>query len=226
MSFAMPRFIEVAHPIRGGMRTYPGLPEPTVEALRTHEESADLYENRAAFYVASLHLCSSTGTYVDAPIHRFPDAADLSAYPLETLAHLDTLVIDATGYPSRGIGPDALRGAYLSQRAVLFHTGWSRRWGTERYFEANPFLTRETAEALREGGARFVGIDSLNIDDTADLSRPVHTILLSAGIAICEQMTNLAAVPPEGGRLHAVPIAWVGGPSFPVRAYVMVEDGD
>ena len=37
-------------------------------------------------------------------------------------------------------------------------------------------------------------------------------------------MTNLAAVPATGARLHAVPIAWVGGATFPVRAYVIAED--
>jgi kynurenine formamidase len=74
---------------------------------------------------------------------------------------------------------------------------------------------------LVRAGALFVGIDSLNIDDVSDSSRPAHTILLGAGIPICEHMTNLARVPPAGGRLHAVPIAWVGGASFPVRAYVV-----
>ena len=37
-----------------------------------------------------------------------------------------------------------------------------------------------------------------------------------------EHMANLAAVPPTGAFLHAVPIAWVGGATFPVRAYLMV----
>lgn len=74
---------------------------------------------------------------------------------------------------------------------------------------------------LVEGGAAFVGIDSLNIDDIADKSRPAHTTLLGAGVPICEHMTNLAAVESDRGRLHAVPIAWVGGATFPVRAYIV-----
>ena len=45
---------------------------------------------------------------------------------------------------------------------------------------------------------------------------------IRAGVPVCEHMTNLAAVPNRGGRLHAVPIAWSGGTSFPVRAYVVV----
>jgi kynurenine formamidase len=70
-------------------------------------------------------------------------------------------------------------------------------------------------------GRPWVGIDSLNIDDIADMSRPAHTLLLGAGIPICEHMTNLGSVTSGTGRLHAVPIAWVGGATFPVRAYIV-----
>ena len=69
----------------------------------------------------------------------------------------------------------------------------------------------------------FVGIDSLNIDDTGDPARPAHTRLLRAGIPIGEHFTNLKALPTSGARLHAVPIAWVGGASFPVRAYAILS---
>ena len=106
---------------------------------------------------------------------------------------------------------------------MLVFTDWSRHWRTDRYGEGHPFLTAAAAEHLRRAGAVFVGIDSLNIDDTADPARPVHTILLGAGIPVCEHMTNLDAVRPLRGHLHAVPIAWRGGASFPVRAYVLVD---
>jgi kynurenine formamidase len=116
---------------------------------------------------------------------------------------------------------DALRGVEIGGRAVLFHTGFSRHFRTERYFHDNPFLTGAVCDALVEGGAAFVGIDSLNVDDIQDLARPAHTKLLGAGIPVCEHLTNLAALSSNEGRLHAVPIAWVGGATFPVRAYVV-----
>jgi kynurenine formamidase len=219
----MPRFIEVSHAVRPGMTTYPGLPTPEMETVWSYEESHERYEGEAEFYIASLHLCGNTGTYIDAPIHRFRQGADLAAYPLEKLAHLQTVVVDVSDSASPGVAADTIRDMELRDRAILFLTGWSRHWGTEEYFGQNPFLERATCEALRDAGARFVGIDSLNIDDTADKARPAHTVLLGAGIPVCEHMTNLEAVPAGGGRLHAVPIAWVGGASFPVRAYVMTE---
>jgi kynurenine formamidase len=217
-------FIEVSHQIEAGMKTYPGLPEPQAEILLNYEESRSRYNDQAEFLIASLHLCGNTGTYVDSPCHRHRGATDLAGLPLTSLAHVPTLVVEARQQPQRGIGPDLFKGLVLKDKAVLVHTGWSRRWRTEAYFEPNPFLTAETCDFLLDAGVKFVGIDSLNIDDIQDLARPAHTKLLAAGVPICEHMTNLAAIPPTNTFLHAVPIAWVGGATFPVRAYVMAFD--
>jgi kynurenine formamidase len=213
------RFIEVSHPIEPGMETYPDLAAPRAEVLLDYAASRPRYQGRAEFFIASLHLCGNTGTYVDAPVHRFRGGADLARLPLEALADLRAIRVEAG--PERAIGAEAFAGLRLRGCAVLVHTGWSRHWGTSRYFEPAPFLTAVACDALVAAGVRFVGIDSLNIDDTADPARPAHTALLGAGVPICEHMTNLAAVPATGGRLHAVPIAWAGGASFPVRAYVI-----
>jgi kynurenine formamidase len=218
----MPGFVELSHQIVAGMKTYPGLPEPKVEILLDYEASHERYQNKAEFYIASLHLCGNTGTYVDAPRHRYRTGIDLAGLSLEQLANLPALVIDATK-AGRAIGGDAFRRLDLTGRAVLFRTDFSKRWGTPAYFADNPFLTADAAELLVSKQPAFVGIDSLNIDDTGDPSRPAHTKLLGAGIPICEHMTNLEALPASGGRLHAVPIAWVGGGTFPVRAYAIVD---
>ena len=218
----MPRFIELSHQIVPGMKTYPGLPEPKVEVLLDYEASRERYQNQAEFYIASLHLCGNTGTYVDAPRHRYRNGIDLADLSLERLANLPTLVIDAT-QSGRAIGSDNFREVDLTGRAILFRTDFSKHWGTPAYFADNPFLTADAADLLVSKQPAFVGIDSLNIDDTGDPSRPAHTGLLGAGIPICEHMTNLKALPPNGARLHAVPIAWVGGGTFPVRAYAVVD---
>ncbi len=202
------------------MKTYPGLPEPRAEVLLDYEASRARYAGGTEFLIASLHLCGNTGTYVDSPRHRFRGATDLSQLPLERLAHLPIEVIDVRR-GNRGVGREALNGRKLLGKAALFLTGWSDFWGTERYFDPNPFLTKACCEALLDAGAVFAGIDSLNIDDTTDLTRPAHTILLGAGAPVCEHMTNLTSLVGGGGHLHAVPIAWRGGATFPVRAYVV-----
>ena len=218
----MPRFIELSHEIVPGMKTYPGLPEPRVDVVVDYEASRQRYQNQAEFYIANLHLCGNTGTYVDSPRHRYRDGVDLAALPLERLANLPTVIVDAT-QAGRAIGSDNFRELDLAGRAILFRTDFSTRWGTDAYFIDNPFLTAAASELLVSKRTAFVGIDSLNIDDIGDPSRPAHTRLLGAGIPICEHMTNLQALPASGARLHAVPIAWVGGATFPVRAYAIVD---
>jgi len=215
----MPRFVEVSHVIEPGMVTYPGLPVPEAHVIVDHDTSRERYQGRSEFLIASLHLCGNTGTYVDSPLHRHRGAQDLAALPLERLAHLPVRHFDARAH-GRAVGPGLFGEADLRGAAVLVRTDFSQYWRTERYGRENPFLTREACEALVRAGAAFVGIDSLNIDDLGDLARPAHTILLGAGIPVCEHLPNLAALEPSGGHLHAVPIAWRGGATFPVRAYV------
>jgi len=216
----MSRFIDLSHPVEEGMETYRPLPTPQVEVLNDYDASR--YDGKSEFLIASLHLCGNTGTYVDSPRHRFRAGVDLAGLPLERLADLPVVVADVTN-GGRAIGPDALPTGDLRGKAVLVRTDFSRQWRTDSYFSANPYLTAEACDALVAAGVAFVGIDSLNIDDIADLARPAHTILLGAGVPVCEHMTNLAEVEPGGGRLHAVPIAWVGGATFPVRAYVVSD---
>jgi arylformamidase len=218
------KFVEISHPIEAGMQTYPGLPPPERVVLVDYEASRERYQGRAEFFIASLHLCGNTGTYVDAPIHRHRDGVDLAGLPLERLAHLPIEVFDAREH-GRAVGPELFGTRDLEGKAVLVRTDWSRFWRTPQYFDPNPHLTAAACEHLLQRGARFVGIDSLNIDDVADLSRPAHTLLLGAGVPVCEHLTNLGALDPSG-RLHAVPIAWRGGATFPVRAYVMSDDAE
>jgi arylformamidase len=212
-------FIDLSHPIEAGMETYRPLPTPQVVVHNKYDSS--WYNGKSEFLIASLHLCGNTGTYVDSPRHRYREGVDLAGLPLDRLADRPVVVVDATNV-GRAIGPDALPMGDLGGKAVLVRTDFSRHWRTESYFSANPFLTAEACEALVAARVAFVGIDSLNIDDIADMARPAHTILLGAGVPVCEHMTNLASVKSGAGRLHAVPIAWVGGATFPVRAYVVV----
>lgn len=219
----MTRFIEISHTVEAGMKTYPGLPPPTEEVLLDYDASLEKYDGRAEFYIASLHVCGNTGTYVDAPIHRHRGGADLAALSLDRLAHLPFVLVDATGASDRGVGVDRFEGLDVRDKAVLVRTDFSQHWQKPAYFGPNPFLTADACEFLVASGARFVGIDSLNIDDTEDLSRPAHTILLGAGVPVCEHLTGLRELTSGAGRLHAVPIAWRGGATFPVRAYVVVD---
>jgi kynurenine formamidase len=123
---------------------------------------------------------------------------------------------------SRAITRDAFAGMELRGKAVLVHTGWDKHWRTDAYFEGHPFLTEDAARHLAESGAKLVGIDSYNIDDTGDGRRPVHTILLRNEIPIVEHMTGLQQLPASGFEFFAVPPKIRAFGTFPVRAFATI----
>jgi kynurenine formamidase len=125
------------------------------------------------------------------------------------------------GY-GRSLHPDLLQNKNLQGKAVLFDTGWSQHWHTEQYFAGHTFLTGETAVHLQKSGAVLVGIDSLNIDDTDDGIRPVHSTLLHHEIPIVEHLTGLSALPDGNFRFFAVPVKVKAFGTFPVRAFGLV----
>ena len=169
-----------------------------------------------------IDMVANTGTYLDTPFHRFEPGADLAGIALEQVAGLEGLVVRAPHARCLAVGVDALAGLDVRGKAVLIHTGWDAHWRTEAYFSDHPFLTTEAAETLVAGGAALVGIDSHNIDDTKGRSRPVHTILLGAGVLIAEHMTGLGGLPDGGFRFSAVPPKIAGMGTFPVRAFAHV----
>jgi kynurenine formamidase len=212
------RLVELSHVIHPGMVTYPGFPGPEVTAYLTRDASRSRYAPGTTFEINRICLIGNTGTYVDAPVHRYAEGADLSGIPLDRLADLPGVVVPAAG---PAIGASAFTGYPVQGRAVLVHTGWDQHWGTERYFEGHPYLTGALATWLVQSGAVLVGIDSLNIDGTDGPERPVHSTLLAHDVPVVEHLCGLAEVPERGGRFFAVPAKIKAFHTFPVRAFVL-----
>lgn len=216
-----PDLVDLSHTVEHGMITYRGLPAPTICDFLSREASRASYGSGTGFHIGRIDMVANTGTYVDAPFHRYAGGKDLAQLPLESLAHLDAVVVRARGI--HDIDASAFHHVPVRGRAVLVETGWDRHWRTAAYFEGHPFLTRDAAAYLVSEGAAFVGIDSYNIDDVRDGSRPVDSILLGANIPICEHMCNLRSVPDRGFWFSALPVKVSGMGSFPVRAYAVLR---
>lgn len=216
------RFVDLSHTIDSGLITYKGLPAPIVCDFLSREQSRAHYAEGTEFQIGRIDMVANTGTYVDSPFHRYADGVDVAGLDLRSLAELDAVVVRVTGARTRAVARSVFAPYDLRGKAVLVHTGWDAHWRTDRYFEGHPYLTEDAAQRLREAGAALVGIDSFNIDDTADPRRPAHTILLGAGIPIVEHLCGLEQLPASGARFTAVPVKVAGMGTFPVRAYATV----
>jgi kynurenine formamidase len=217
------RVIDLSHEIVDGMTTHPGIPGPVISTFLTHEASAERYAPGTTFEIGRIDMVANTGTYLDTPAHRFRGRPDLSGLELERVVDLDGVLLDCRGRHEKGIGPEALEEIDVAGRAVLVATGWDANWGTPAYLADNPFLTEAAAQALVDGGAALIGIDSLNIDSLADPRRPAHTAILGAGIPLVEHLTGLQRLPPDGWRFFAVPPRIRGMATFPVRAFALLR---
>jgi kynurenine formamidase len=219
-----PICIDLSHAIEDGMTTYPGLPVPSVTEHLTRKAAEAIYSPGTTFSIGRIEMIANTGTYVDAPFHRFAEGPDVAALALERLAGAEGTLVDASR-GARAIGAAAFEGPPLAGRAVLIRTGWDEHWRTSEYGSGrHPFLTAGAAEILAAADPALVGIDSVNIDDMGDKSRPAHTRLLAAGIPIVEHLTNLRAVAGRRFRFFAVPAPVRGMGSFPVRAFAIAQD--
>jgi kynurenine formamidase len=225
--------IDLSHPIEPGMTTYPGLPGPVVSDFLSREDSRRKYAAGTTFQIGRIEMVANTGTYVDAPFHRIAGGQDIAGLPLERVADLEGLVVTLPPLPAgvdagegqtrgRAFDADLFERRDFEGKAVLLRSGWDSYWRTPPYGRGHPFVTRRAAEVLVSAQPSLVGIDSVNIDDTDDGTRPAHTLLLQAGIPIVEHLCNLSALPAEGFRFHCAPAPFLGVGSFPVRAYAVI----
>jgi arylformamidase len=232
------RHLDLSHTVSHGLITYKGLPAPIICDFLSREQSREHYAPGTEFHIGRIEMVANTGTYLDSPFHRYEDGKDLSELELTSLADLEGVVVRANGEvlraksegqrakseAQRGVDKHSFERIDVKGKAILIHTEWSQHWRTEKYFEGtHPFLTKDAAQFLADEGAALVGIDSYNIDDTGDLTRPAHSVLLGADIPIVEHMCNLDRLPDNGFRFFAVPVKIKGMGTFPVRAFAIIR---
>lgn len=218
--------VDLSHPLDARIPMFPGLPAPECEEYVSREASRAHYAGDTTFLIHRYRLIGNSGTYMDTPFHRYAAGADLAEVPLARVVDLPGLVLDAAAQVSAGrllVDASDLDGLEVEGRAVLIRTGWDARWPAPEYLAANPHLTEAAARVLAARGAALVGIDSWNVDDPDDPYRPVHSILLRAGIPIVENLRGLGRLSAGGFRFHAAPLAISGGSAIPVRAYAIDE---
>ncbi len=216
-------FVDLSHTIEHGLITYKGLPAPIVCDYLSREQSRNVYAPGTEFQIGKIEMVTNTGTYIDCPFHRYADGKDTAQVELQNLANIPGIVIRATQRSTRAIDQTYFTNKELRGRAVLVDTGWDKHWNSDRYFEGHPYLTEDAAEYLRNCGAKLVAIDSVNIDNTDNGERPVHSILLAAEILIVEHLCNLQSLLDTDFTFTAVPPKFHGVGTFPVRAFAQTS---
>jgi kynurenine formamidase len=74
----MSKFVDLSHVIEDGMVTYRGLPAPKIQDYLSREDSRPHYSGSTTFQIGKIEMVANTGTYIDAPFHRYQEGQDLS----------------------------------------------------------------------------------------------------------------------------------------------------
>jgi kynurenine formamidase len=223
-------FIDLSHEFYDGM---PGFKyknddgtvtafDVSIKPFLTHEQTRPRYQGKAEFEITEFHFHASMGTYLDAPYHRWKEKRAIGDLRLDEVI-LEGVVIDARDGVECGAWSAVEWLVDVHGKAALFNFGWDKFWETPQY-ENYPFLARAVIEELIARGAKLVGVDTLNIDDTRDPERPAHSRLLQNDILIVENLCNLDALHGKNFRFYAVPIKARGAAAMPVRAFAEVYE--
>lgn len=216
------RTVDLSHRIYDDMPSYPWTPVPSVSEWVTREQSGEFLAPGVSFHIAQINMAGNSGSYLNAPFQFHIDGPDVASLPLEWLIDIPVVVVEA---PDRQeIGPDVFEGYDdLAGKAVLIRTGHDRLWGTKDFFRNSPYLTVDAVKHLIAAEPRIVGIDSQNLDNGKDQSKPAQNGLLGANILVMVSLTHLDQLPERGSALTVLPPPIAGMGSFPIRAVAVVD---
>ncbi len=196
--------------------------EVEIKPFLTREQTRPKFLNNVSFEITQISFQSVVGTYIDSPYHRYAGMSDISKLNLDQLI-AEGVYIDARGLKEwEDFTPHDLN-IDVRNKIVLINFGWDKKFGTEGY-HSYPFISGEFLDFLVREKPKMIGVDTVNIDSSKDLSRPAHTKLLKENVLILENLVNLELLENKIFRFYAVPVKLENTASFPVRAFAEIVD--
>lgn len=214
------RVVDLSHSINASTQVYPGDPAPELKVHSTIEKDG--------FNLLSIAMGSQTGTHVDAPFHFDQDTERIDQLPLERFIGRGVLLRATDLEPRTEISWEHIQADAKSIAPgdiALIHTGWSKHFGTEKYFD-HPYLSADACSKLLELGVLTFGIDAINIDETPNESNPGigfpchHLIAKKAGV-ISENLRNFEEITFANPLISILPIKLQAADGAPVRAVAL-----
>ncbi len=206
------KITDLTHAILSDMPVYPGTEQPAFINANTLEKDG--------FKETKITMYSHTGTHIDAPSHLLRDGLSLDRLDAGHFIG-SALVLDFTNEDKKTIGVERLKPweeKIKNVEFILINTGWSKYWGSEKYFEAFPSLSEEAAQWLSAFNLKGIGIDAISIDAMMSAALTVHKIFLRKNIIIIENLTNLTSIGSEYFILSILPLKYGNADGSPVRA--------
>jgi len=157
---------------------FPGEMPPSLEPDNLPED--------AGYITFRLETNLHTGTHIDAPYHVLSGRKTIDTYPVDIFSG-KAVVLDVRGEELIFMREE-WNPLFYSYPVILFCTGHSSAWCTEKYYHDYPVFEDNIAIALKEHGVRIAGFDSPSPDKAP---YTFHSIFLTGERFMIENLTNL-----------------------------------
>ncbi len=209
------KIVDLTHSISPNMPVYPGT-EPPVFATGCSIDDTGFLERR-------ITLSSHTGTHMDAPAHLIKGGKTLDQLSMEHF-YGRALLVNLSRNKNQIIGVEDLEFYQDNLRQIdfaLIYTGWSRYWGTDKYFSDYPVLSPESTQWLSRFNLKGIGLDVISADEADSQDFPVHKSFLGNDTVIIENLKNLDVVPIDQFLFSCFPLKFEDADGSPVRAVAL-----
>jgi kynurenine formamidase len=213
------KIIDLTHVISEDMPVFPGTERPRLQQANTYEKDG--------FKETLMTMYTHTGTHMDPPAHLFAGRTTLDAFPIEQFVGKG-LVVNVEAVPAGGRITmeriDRVRTGADEAEFLLFHTGWSRHWGTDAYFGEFPVIDEAVADYILGSGKKGLGVDVISIDPVSDDHLTTHRRLFKCGeIVVIENLVNLDLVGDGLFTFAALPLKHRDADGSPIRAIAVLD---
>lgn len=213
-------WLDLTHPFGPDVPRLPAFPAPRFEKLKALPADP--------ITISSIGFVAHIGTHVDSPRHFFTDGPAFDNIPLDRLS--GSGVVWQIAVEAEGL----IEVAHLEAAAprlkpgdiLALHTGWHAHVGTALY-DRHPSLSLDAAAWLVEQGIKLLAVDFPTPDRAGHLRPagfdwPVHRLLLSHGVLICEHLTGHAVLAGRRVEFFFGPLPVVDGDGAPARVAARV----
>ena len=189
----------------------------------------------AWYIISEIVMNTHCGTHIEFPYHHVKDGQDAAEYPLSQLIG-EGVVIDISGWRSnnskitlpelKAVAADLIRPGDM----VFFYTGNDAYYYSDQQHDRPWFTTECIAWLAEEAGIKLMGVDTSghevrSEDGARQPGQPNHELLLDAGIALIEYLTNLDQLLGKRFVAFVLPVKIKGAEAFPVRVVAFESQG-
>ena len=184
-------YIDLTHKIKNELSEYPGDPKTKLNYFKKADETD-------SSTLLKLETGLHTGTHMDSPFHYIINGKKISQLPLKNF-----------------IGKASINNS--KEKIAIIITGWSKYFGSDKYFYENPYLSDELTELIIEKNFKGIAIDTCSVDKYGKDTN--HKKLLENNVWIVENITNCDNLNKTSYSSFFIPLN-IEAEASPVRAFL------